>query len=92
MYILDVYEQPYYMYIERLLLNGLHIMVTLCIYFEYIQVLCKILTKYIVAILKVYLKILLYFLKLLQMKLLLLNVDIYSFTRAIIFYIIILIF
>jgi len=92
MYILDVYEQPYYMYIERLLLNGLHIMVTLCIYFEYIQVLCKILTKYIVAILKVYLKFLLYFLKLLQMKLLLLSVDIYSFTRAIIFYIIILIF
>jgi hypothetical protein len=58
MYILDVYEWSYYMYIQKLLLtlNGLHIMVILCIYFEYIKVLCKILTKYIVIILQVYLQ------------------------------------
>jgi len=37
-----------------LALNGLSIMDTLCIYFEYIKVLCKTFTKYIVAILQVY--------------------------------------
>jgi len=44
------------MCIQKLLftLNGLHIMVTLGIYFEYIKILCKIFTKYIVTILQVY--------------------------------------
>jgi hypothetical protein len=53
MYGLNVYEWPYYMCIQGLLLtlNGLYIMVKLNIYFEYIQVLCKIFTKYIVVIL-----------------------------------------
>jgi hypothetical protein len=32
-------------------INGLDVMVTLCIYFEYIKILCKIFIKYIVAIL-----------------------------------------
>jgi cytochrome b subunit of formate dehydrogenase len=55
MYILNIYERPYYMCIQKLLLalSGLNIMHT-CVYFEYIEVLCKIFTKYIVAILQVY--------------------------------------
>jgi len=49
MFVLNIYEQPYYMCIEGLLLtlNGLDIMVTLCVYFEYIKVICKLFTKYI---------------------------------------------
>jgi len=45
------------MRIQELLLtlNGIDIMVTLCAYFEYIKILCKIFIKYIVAILQVYL-------------------------------------
>jgi len=36
-------------------INGLNIMVTLInVYFEYIKILCKIFTKYIVPILQVY--------------------------------------
>ncbi len=35
-------------------INGLNIMVTLGVYFEYINFLCKMFTKYIVAILQVY--------------------------------------
>jgi hypothetical protein len=36
-------------------INGLDIMVTLInVYFEYIEILCKIFTKYIVIILRVY--------------------------------------
>ncbi len=56
MYTLNVYEHSYYMCIQGLLLtlNGLDIMVTLNIYFKEIKVLCKIFTKYIVAILQVY--------------------------------------
>jgi hypothetical protein len=56
MHILNVYERPYYMCIQVLLLtlNGFNIMVKLCIYFEYIKFLCKIFPKYIVAILQVY--------------------------------------
>jgi hypothetical protein len=55
MYISNIYEQPYYMGIQGLLLtsNDLNIMHT-CIYFEYIKIVCKIFTKYIVAILQVY--------------------------------------
>jgi len=34
-------------------MNGLHIMVALGIYFEYIKVLCKIFSKYIATILQV---------------------------------------
>jgi hypothetical protein len=43
MYTLNVYEWPYSMCIQGLLLtlNGFHIMVPLCIYFEYINVLYK---------------------------------------------------
>ncbi len=43
-YILNVYERPYYICIQRLLLtlNGLDIMVTLGVYFDYINILCKI--------------------------------------------------
>ncbi len=49
-------------------INGLNIMVTLIsVYFEYIKILCKIFTKYIVPILQVYPNHLLYLLKLLQM-------------------------
>jgi len=58
MYILNVYEWPYYMCIQRLLLkfNSLDIFeVTLCIYFEYIKIQCKLLIKYIATILQVYL-------------------------------------
>jgi len=40
-----------------LTLNGFSIMDTSCVYFEYIKILCKIFTKYIVAILQVYPKI-----------------------------------
>ncbi len=49
MYVLNIYEKPYYMCIQELLLtlNGLDIMVTLCVYFEYIKVICKLFTKYI---------------------------------------------
>jgi hypothetical protein len=45
----DVYEWPCSMCIQGLLLslNGLHIMVTLGIYFEYIKFLCKIFNKFI---------------------------------------------
>jgi len=42
------------MCIQGLLLNDLHIMVTLDLYFEYIEVLCKIYIKYIATILQVY--------------------------------------
>jgi hypothetical protein len=56
MYTLNVYEQQYYMCIQRLLLtlNGFNIMLTLGVYFEYIKIICKIFTKYIVTILQVY--------------------------------------
>jgi hypothetical protein len=56
MYTLNVYEWPYYMCIQRLLLgsNGFNIMVTLSIYFEFIKVPCKIFIKYITTILQVY--------------------------------------
>jgi hypothetical protein len=56
MYVMNVYECTYYMCVQRLLLilNDLNIIVTLCVYFEYIKILCKIFTKYIVAILQVY--------------------------------------
>jgi hypothetical protein len=56
MSILNVYEWPYYICIQGLLLalNGLNIMVALGVYFEYIEVSCKIFTKYIVTILSVY--------------------------------------
>jgi len=56
MFVLNIYEQPYYMCIEGLLLtlNGLDIMVTLCVYFEYIKVICKLFTKYIWAIVQIY--------------------------------------
>jgi hypothetical protein len=56
MYILNVYEWPYAMCIQRLLLtlNGLHIRITLGIYFEYIIVLCKMIIKCIATILQVY--------------------------------------
>ncbi len=55
MYISNIYEQPYYMGIQGLLLtsNDLNIMHT-CVYFKYIKIVCKIFTKYIVAILQVY--------------------------------------
>jgi hypothetical protein len=44
MYILNIYECQYFMCIQRLLLelNGLHIMLTQNICFEYIETLCKI--------------------------------------------------
>jgi hypothetical protein len=53
------------MYIQGLLLalNGVDIMVTLSIYFEYIKVLCKIFTKYMGTILQFIQTFLLYFLK-----------------------------
>jgi hypothetical protein len=56
MYTLNVYEHPYYMCIQGLLLtlNGLNIMDTLGVYFEYIKVLCKIFIKCIAAILQIY--------------------------------------
>jgi len=52
----NIYEWPYYMCIQRLLLalNGLDVMVTLSVYFDYIKILCKIFTKYITTILQVY--------------------------------------
>jgi hypothetical protein len=46
-----------------LALNGLDIMFTLGVYFEYIRVLCKIFTKYIATILQVYQAYIIYFLK-----------------------------
>jgi hypothetical protein len=44
MYTLNICQRPYYMCIQGLLLtfNGLDIMVTLGVYFEYIKVLHKI--------------------------------------------------
>jgi len=69
MYTFNVYEQPYYMCIQLLLLtlNGTNIMVTLGVYFEYINMY----TRYLLNILHPYYKFiqvsLLYFLKLLQM-------------------------
>jgi hypothetical protein len=53
---MNVYERPYYMCIQRLLKtsNGLYIMVTLNLYFEYIKIVYKIFIQYIVAILQVY--------------------------------------
>jgi len=57
MYILNVYEQPYYMCIKIIFetINSLNIMVTLIsVCFKYIKILCKIFTKYIVPILQVY--------------------------------------
>jgi hypothetical protein len=53
MYTLNIYQSPYYMCIEELLstFNGLDIMVTLCVYFEYIKVQHNIFTKYIATIL-----------------------------------------
>jgi hypothetical protein len=58
MYILNVYEQPYYMCIQVLYyeyINGFGIMATLIsVYFEYIQISCKIFVKYITPILRVY--------------------------------------
>jgi hypothetical protein len=57
MYIVNIYEQWYYMCIQELLLtlNGLDIMVTFNVYLQYIKILCIInFTKYIVAILQVY--------------------------------------
>jgi hypothetical protein len=53
MYILNVYEWPYYMCII-IKINCLDIIVTLCIYFEYIKILCKIFAKYFVPILQIY--------------------------------------
>jgi len=52
----NVYELPYYMCIQGLLLalNGLKIINTLCVYFEYNKVQCKFLIKYIATILQVY--------------------------------------
>ncbi len=51
----EVYEWPCSMCIQSLLLtlNGLHIMVTLGIYFEYIKIISQIFSKYIVAILQI---------------------------------------
>jgi hypothetical protein len=66
MHILNIYEQPYYMCIQILLLtlNGLDIMVDINVYLEYIKFLCKInFTKYIVAILQVYPSYFIIFLK-----------------------------
>jgi len=58
MYILNVYEQPHYMCIQVLYyehINGFSIMATLIsVYFEYIQISCKIFVKYIMPILRVY--------------------------------------
>jgi hypothetical protein len=57
MYILNVYEQPYYMHNSNNIINinDFNIMVKLIsIYFEYIKILCKIFTKYSVPILQVY--------------------------------------
>jgi hypothetical protein len=56
MYILNVNEWPYYMCIQGLLLasNNLYIMVTLGLYFEYINVVYKIFARYTVAILQFY--------------------------------------
>jgi len=58
MYILNVYEQPYYMCIQVLYyeyINGFSIMATLIsVYFEYIQISCEIFVKYIMPILRVY--------------------------------------
>jgi len=56
MYILNAYECPYAMCIQRLLLalSDLHIIITLGLYFEYIKVLCKIFIKCIATILQVY--------------------------------------
>jgi hypothetical protein len=55
MYILNAYEQPYYMCIQGLLfaLNGTNIKVTLAVYFEYIKVLCQTFIKYTAFILQV---------------------------------------
>ncbi len=52
----NVYEPPYYMCIQGLLLalNGFKIIDTLCVYFEYNKVLCKKIIKYIPTILQVY--------------------------------------
>jgi hypothetical protein len=52
MHILQRLEWPYYMGIQKLLLtlNGIDIMVTLCVYFEYIKTLCKIFIKYIAIV------------------------------------------
>jgi hypothetical protein len=53
MYTLNIYQQLYYMCTQGLLLtfNGLDIVVTLGVYFEYIKVLHKIFIKYIATIL-----------------------------------------
>jgi len=53
MYIPNVSEQPYYIFIWKLLLtfNGLNVMITLGVNFEYIIILYKIFTKYIATIL-----------------------------------------
>ncbi len=89
----NVYELPYYTCIQGLLLtlNDFKIMDTLCVYFEYIKVLCKIFIKYIATILQVYTSYVIilteiitnaiyyYYYYLLSW----LNTDIYSFTKAI---------
>jgi len=53
MYVLDIYEQPYYKCIQGLLLtfNGIDIMITLKVHFEFIKIICKIFIKYIATIL-----------------------------------------
>jgi len=69
MYTSNVYEWPYYIFIQRLLLtfNGLNIMITLGVYFV---IILSFYTRYLLNILRPYYKfiqaILLYFLKLLQ--------------------------
>jgi hypothetical protein len=70
MHILKIIEWPYYMCIEELLLalNGIDIMVTLCVYFEYIKTLCQIFIKYIATILQVYLSYIIIFLKIITKK------------------------
>ncbi len=55
-------------------INGLNIMVTLDIYFEYMKILCKIFIKYIVPILQVYPSYLIIFIKLLEMPFIVINI------------------
>jgi len=56
MYILNVWTTIFHVYSSIIInMNGLDIMVTLIsVYFEYIKILCKIFTKFVVPILQIY--------------------------------------
>jgi len=87
-----VHELPYYMCIQGFLLtlNDFKIIDTLCLYFEYIKVICKIFIQYIATILQVYTSYVIILIEIITNAMYYyyyllswLDTDIYSFTKVI---------